>query len=220
MSRPGSCYGGTRNSIAARALDARVWEEIEALLRDPARIRRQLAEVQASDPTATRRSQLERQRAEVESERQRAAEAIVKIADPQVSAPLFVTLRDLAGRASDLDADLAALAGEHTRWEQMQAHLTRLEAYAARVAANVASLTYDERRRTLDAFAAQVTVWKPETHADAETGETVRWEGRLEPFGERAITFTDGAAAGAMEVTALAVGGASMPVITAAYGTL
>jgi site-specific DNA recombinase len=192
VSRPGICANGTRNTISARVLDAAVWAEVDAILRDPARIRRKLAEVQASDPTAAQRAQVERQLAEVETERLRAAEAIVKIADAHVSAPLFVTLHELAALAADLMADLAALEGERTAWEQMQSHLTRLEAYASRrVSANLDSLTYEERRRTLYALDCCVTVWKPGTHHDAESGLPVRWEGELHPFGERAMRFTD-----------------------------
>jgi hypothetical protein len=191
VSRPGICSGGSRTTINARTLDAAVWAEVDALLRDPARIRRKLAEVQASDPTAARREQLGRQLAEVETERLRAAEAIVKIADPTVSAPLYVTLQALAARASELVGELAELEGDRTRGEQLQAHLTRLEAYAERVSANIDTLTYEEQRRTLYALDCSVTVWKVGTHTDAETGLPVRWEGELHPFGEKAIRFTD-----------------------------
>ena len=58
VSRPGICADGTRNTISARVLDAAVWAEVDAFLRDPARIRRKLAEVSATDPTAKRREQL------------------------------------------------------------------------------------------------------------------------------------------------------------------
>jgi site-specific DNA recombinase len=190
VSRPGICYDGTRNSISARVLDAAVWKEVDAFLHDPARIRRKLAQVSAADPTAKRREQLERQLAEVETERMRAAEAIVKIADAHVSAPLYVKLQELATRADSVLADLAALEGERTSWEQLQAHLTRLEAYAERVSANIESLTYEERRRTLFVLDVHVTVWKPGTHTD-EAGAPVRWEGKMQPFGEQAIRFTD-----------------------------
>ena len=118
----------------------------------------------------------------------------MKIADANVSAPLYIALRDLAARADDLLGDLARLEGERTSWEQMQAHLTRLEAYAERVSANIESLTYEEQRRTLYALDVHVTVWKPGTHCD-EAGNPVRWEGELQPFGERAIRFTDAEAA-------------------------
>jgi hypothetical protein len=115
-----------------------------------------------------------------------------------VSAPLYVKLQELATRADSLLADLAALEGERTSWEQMQAHLTRLEAYAERVSANFDSLTYEERRRTLYALDVHVLVWKPGTHTD-EHGKPVRWEGEMQPFGEQAIRFTDAESAAAAE---------------------
>jgi site-specific DNA recombinase len=194
VSRPGICADGTRNTISARVLDAAVWKEVDTFLHDPARIRRELLALSAADPTAKRREQLERQLADVENERGRAAKGIVKIADEHVSAPLYLELHELTARADGLLADLAALEGERTNWEQMQAHLTRLEAYAERVSANFDSLSYEEQRRTLYALDVHVTAWKPGTHTD-EAGTPVRWEGEMQPFGEKAIRFTDAAAA-------------------------
>lgn len=223
VSRPGICASGSRNTISARVLDAAVWAQVEGILRDPKRIRRKLAQVQATDPTAKRRAKVEGQLAEVETGRKRAAEAIVKIADPHVSAPLFVTLGDLAARADDLAAELAELDGERTAWEQLQAHLVRLETYAARVSVNLDSLTYEEQRRTLFALDCRVTVWKPGTHSDAETGQPVRWEGRLQPFGEQAMHFTNLEAAnggnGAEAVPGMAAGVGAGSVHTAANRT-
>jgi hypothetical protein len=190
VSRPGICYDGTRNTISARVLDRAVWAGVETILRDPERIRRKLEELQQTDPTAAQREQLERQLLDVEDMRKRAADAITAIADEHVSAPLIVSLREFAARADDILEDLAKLEGQRRDWEHLQAHLTRLEAYARRVSTHTDRLTYDQQRKTLYALNVRVRVWKPGTHTD-ENGTPIRWECELEPFGERAIHFSD-----------------------------
>jgi hypothetical protein len=101
-----------------------------------------------------------------------------------------VKLRELAARAEDIQGDLAGLERGRHDWLNVRAHLTRLEAYAKRVAGNLDTLTYEEKRRTLYALDVPVTVGKAGMHTD-EDGSPRHWEGALRPFGKRAISFMD-----------------------------
>jgi hypothetical protein len=99
-------------------------------------------------------------------------------------------LGNLADRADEVAGELSELERDRQDWLNFQAHRTRLEAYAERVAGNLDTLTYEEKRRALHALDVSVTMWKAGTHTD-EVGNPRRWEGELRPFGERAISFTD-----------------------------
>ena len=57
---------------------------------------------------------------------------------------------------------MMSIIGRRRAWEAAQAKLTELEAWCRHVAANLGTLTYEQKRLALDALGVRVRVWHPD----------------------------------------------------------
>lgn len=149
--------------ISAERLDAAVWDRIEAVLLEEETIRREVAKLRTADPTLDEARGVDRALAEVRRKQEKAARAITLL-DEDAAEPLVGQLALLASQKAALERELTAIAARRALWERTQETLDRIESWRARVAINLARLTYELKRDILRAMDVRVTLW-PADHA-------------------------------------------------------
>jgi len=82
---------------------------------------------------------------------------VVDTDDPEETAPLRMELSALAERQRQLQADREAVLARRVAWKEAQRRTASLTAWCRRVAANLRSLTCDEKRLATEALGVAVT---------------------------------------------------------------
>jgi len=153
-------------SIGAGILDAAVWDKVAAVLTDPDIIARELVRLRANDPTQGDLDSVDRALKTIDQQRSRLAKALTMLDDADAD-PVVVELASLGERKRQLEAERDTIQRSQSSWEQAQTRLADITAWCQRVARNVASLTYEDRRQALLALGVQVIVFP--------TGGEHRW---------------------------------------------
>jgi site-specific DNA recombinase len=172
-------------TIAVSTLDANVWDLVCRVLRDPNIIAAEVARQEQDDTRGVEADcvAVERLLADVIAKQTNAASAIVALSDEDAAAPVRDMLRALAERRKELEAEKEALDKRRASKAGDRKRLVAFGAWAERVAANLDTLTYDERRMALEALGVAVEVYQvnDETHP--------RWRATMRPapVGESAI---------------------------------
>ena len=174
------CGGTTRDlygcpffSIKAEYLDAAVWQRVESILTTPEIIAREAARLRETDPIEVDVVAIRRRQSEIGQRQQRLGRAIAALDDDEAAAPLLAELKALAAQKRDLGADLADLEDQRAAWQEAQDRVTDLELWCRRVADNLPTLTYAEKRDILAALNARATLYRQD--------HTPRWEIILSP---------------------------------------
>ena len=153
-------YGCPGFAISAAILDDAIWSRIARLLDDPALIEREVARRRSSDGVGADLGTLDRRLRELAARQAKLARLAGALDDEDAAAPLLAELRSAASQRRDLEAERGrrqSLADEAT----LDANrLADLAAWCGRVAANLATLTYSEKRLVLDALGVRVQVWR------------------------------------------------------------
>lgn len=79
---------------------------------------------------------------------------------PDVTAPLVAQLSQIASQRNQTLAALAALDQRHDSWHAAQQLLSGIEDWRQRVAANIDTLDWRERRLLMDVMQLRVEVWR------------------------------------------------------------
>jgi hypothetical protein len=149
--------------ITAATLDDAVWRRIRALFLQPEIIEREVERLRTEDPTIADRSTVERSLAAVTQQQTNLTRAVAALADPDASAPLLEAMKATGVRKRALEAERNALEERHEVWAATQIEVGPLAPWIARVAANLDTMTYEEKRNLLTLLRVQVTVF-PKDH--------------------------------------------------------
>ena len=151
-----------RHQMRAHVLDSQVWADIEAFLAHPEIVAEQVALARTDDPTKADLALVDRALADVERRQRNTAQLAGAVDDPDAAAPLVAQLRGLAEQRRELEAEREGILARRATWEQAQAQLDSLAAWCNLVAAELRTLTYEEKRTALTGLGATVRLWNAE----------------------------------------------------------
>ena len=175
--------------VMAEILDRAVWEKAELVLTDPDIIAQEVARRAKDDGLEEDLIAIDRRLRVVEEQRKRLAKAIASVADDEAVAPLLVELESLASSVKVLRAERQEIQRRAVDDAATQQRLMDLSDWCRRVAGNLPTLTYHDKRMVLEALGVSVRVFK----ADHEP----RWEITMaplpvEPSDSGSIVFSKG----------------------------
>jgi site-specific DNA recombinase len=154
----GGCGGC---SVRVPIADAFVWDRVRSILLDPEIIASEVRRLQANDPTEQDLAELEQAFAAIVKQQERAARALTLL-DDEAAAPVVAQLHELSNRRRVLGAEREALCARRAEWDGFTGRLGHIQALAARIAVQLDTLTYQERRMALDALGVRVKAFRPE----------------------------------------------------------
>ena len=146
-------------TIAARGLDAAVWERVEALLTRPEIVAAELERMQASDPTADDLATIDKALTEVGRQQRNLLDQLANLGEV-VAALVNEKLITMEKQQRELAAEREAVLSRRQTWLAAQDRLGELETWCRMVAANLGKLTYQDKRLALDALGVQARVWR------------------------------------------------------------
>jgi site-specific DNA recombinase len=103
---------------------------------------------------------LQRRLNEVASRQTKLARLASTLDDEDAAAPLINELRSLGSQKRDLEAELQRLKSVANAASAEASRLGDLASWCNRVASNLATLTYDQKRLVLEALGVRVRVWR------------------------------------------------------------
>ena len=159
--QPGACRGHT---IRTHILDAAVWERASAILTNPHVVAKEVQRLRAEDPTVGDIATVDRALAQVTRQRSNLARSIALVDDSEAAAPLVSQLRELAERERQLIAERVQIELRRDAWNESTVTLDGVVSWCGTVAANLNSLSYQQKRLALDALGFSVTLY----HMDHE----------------------------------------------------
>jgi site-specific DNA recombinase len=188
------CYRGARErevcpfpSILAKFVDPMAWAQVEAVLRDPGIIAREVERRRSDGSLDCALAGIETRLAALAQKQANTARAIAALNDDAAAAPLLAELRTLAEQKTAAEAERAELRRRIADRAADDAKLRDLAGWCATVGANIDTLTYDEKRLALAWLGVHVKVWRPGTVDDG--GEPMRWEMTMAPIGGDPIVY-------------------------------
>jgi site-specific DNA recombinase len=152
---------GCRSShVLVKTLDHAVWEKVHEVVTRPEIIALQLERLQQESDSGADVEALDRQVSAVEKQRQRIARGVAALDDDEAAAPLLVELKALAAQKRQLEAERIAAAQRFTDQQQHRDRLTSLMDWCQRVADNLATLSYAQKRDLLAALDVKVKLYQ------------------------------------------------------------
>lgn len=147
------------HQISAKELDRATWGVVERVLTNPQLIASQIARVSEQDPTEADLAALDRSLREVTRQEGNVASAVATMDNnPAATEALLQRLAMLADQRKMLQAERERVLGQRSTWAAALKRLDSIEGYCCRVAANLGTLSYEERRDTLDVLGVRATV--------------------------------------------------------------
>lgn len=146
-------------SIMAPILDRAVWSKVEEIIRRPAIIANEVERLRSTDPVQYDLDVVERRLAEVKRQRGNLARKLALFDDEETAAPVVAELAALARQEKQLQTEYTNLTDEREGWIQAQDRLKDLEYWCQLQAANLTSLSYEQKRLALHALNVRVHVW-------------------------------------------------------------
>jgi site-specific DNA recombinase len=172
--RDAGVRGCPRPSIAASVLDPAVWQGVCEVLRNPTIIARAVAEHRTDGGLERELAAMEKRLQTVVSKQQRIAKAITALDDEDAVAPLLMELQNLATSKTATERECDLIRQRIADADAEEAKVRTLSEWCQTVAANLESLTYDERRMALDVLGVQVHVHRSGS-VDAQGNPLPRW---------------------------------------------
>ena len=148
------------HSIKADALDSAVWARVVAVHVHPDIVARELERLRQGGPAVPDLLTLDRRHAGIERQRQRVARAVASLDDDEAAAPLLAQLKALAAQERELAAERAVVDTMRADWEADHARLASVSEWCGRVAENLPTLTYGEKRDALVALGVGIKVFR------------------------------------------------------------
>lgn len=149
--------------IEQHVIDNAVWERVVTVLKNPEIIARELARLQADDPTAQDLDIVERALKDVERQRDNLTRHLALFSNPEAAAPLVRQIEALGAQIAQLKQQREHILERRRGWETAQDRLADLESWCRQVAGRVDTLTYEQRRLALEALGVEVRVF-PKGH--------------------------------------------------------
>lgn len=175
--RAGRCANPT---ITAAALDAAVWAKVRMVILDPRLIEEEAARRRDDGGLERDLAAVEKMLAAIAGKQKRTASAIAAVDDDDAAEPLIAELKSLGERKKAAEREREDLQRRIADAEGDLARVKSLADWCATVAQNLDSLTYDEKRRALEAFGVQVHVWREDAVRDDGTPQD-RWQLTMQP---------------------------------------
>jgi site-specific DNA recombinase len=176
------CCGANRElhkcpavTIVAAELDAAVWRRSVEVLTNPEVIWAEVQRRRAGSDTAHDLKLIDQRLAAVDRQRQNLVRAIGLLDEDQDSAALITKeLSALSKERKELASERSAKASVVADETAANERMADLGSWCTRTAANLAVLTYDERRTVLEALGVRVRVWA--------ASHEPRWEFEIAPL--------------------------------------
>jgi site-specific DNA recombinase len=169
----------SRPSITASMIDPIVWDVVTRLLRRPWIIAREVARHRQDGGLDRQLAAVDKRLAALVSKHQQGTKRLLTI-DDDTAETLSVELKALVEQRKAAEQERDDLLARIADQAQEAQRVRNLEECAKTVAANLDTLSYDEKRRTLDALGVRVRTYRAGT-VD-ETGRPYpRWAITLEP---------------------------------------
>ena len=165
--------GAPTPTMAAASLDAAVWRIVEGVVADPSVIAAKVAQLGQHDPSADELAAVERRLATTEEQRRRLARRVAALEVDDAAMPLLDELKEQAAQARRLQEKRTALSAESGARQATREQVASLGEWCRRVAANLPTLGYEERRQLLDGMGATVRLW--------DAAHEPRWELVMRP---------------------------------------
>lgn len=156
--KPG--YAGTCTpTIAVRTLDAAAWARVAELLTHPETIAAELERMQRDDPTAADLESTERALTAVVREQRNLIENLGHV---RGAAAVLITdkINTLAAQRAQYAAERDTILAHRPGWQATLDRIGDIQGWCRTVAANLPTLTYQERRTALDVLGVAVRVWR------------------------------------------------------------
>jgi site-specific DNA recombinase len=161
--------------IVASLIDGPVWQRLTEVLRDPAIIAEELSRQRTDGRLDQDVAAIERHLNGLADRQGRTARAIAAVNDDDAATPLIAELKSLAEQKKAVERERDVLIQRIADRNEEAAQARSFAAWCQTVAANLDTLTYDEKRLALHALGVQVRVWTK--NARDEAGELLpRWE--------------------------------------------
>ncbi len=161
--------------IEATGLDRAVWQRVSMVLTDPSIIASEVERRRGADTSVQELATLDRRLTAIGKQQQNLARAVATLGDNEdASGPLLTELSALAAQRRALEVDRILLTARHHTDSAERERLADLATWCQRVGANLATLSYVERRMVLDALGVRVKVYRADHNP--------RWELTMAPL--------------------------------------
>ena len=130
-------------------------------------IEREVERLRKADPTADDLAAIERSLRDVERQQRNLVDQLANLAG-SVATLVMEKLTALDGQRARLEQERAEILARQSAWQAAQARITNVRAWCEKVARNIDSLPYDDRRDALIALGVRVTLHRAD--------HTPRWE--------------------------------------------
>ncbi len=173
-------HGCPLPTIGTNDLDRAVWHKVTHVLRDPRVIAREVEALRVDGGLDRDLSAVERLLSGIAKKQANLATLAATVDDAEAAAPLVAELKALAARKNAAEAERDTLRHRIADAEADAVKVRDLAAWCQTVAANLDTLTYDERRLALTALGVKVRVWR--SGAMSSDGAPLpRWEIEMKP---------------------------------------
>ncbi len=152
-------HGCPAFSIMTPILDATVWGKVEDVLTRPEIIAAEVERLRQDDPTQADLAAIELRLATIGRQRTNLTKRLALLDDEETAAYLVVEIEALTKQLRQLERDQDDIRAVRAGWEAAQHRLEDLEFWCRLQAANLGTLTYEQKRLALHAMNAEVRVW-------------------------------------------------------------
>lgn len=147
-------------SIYASTLDQAVWSRVTAVLGDPGLIAREAERLRENDPTAADLEALDRSIGAVTRKLTNLTRRLADVDDDGAASPLMEELKALAAQKRALEAERIQVQTRRIGWDAVQTRVDGIEEWCRRVAVNLQTMTYAEKRLALEALGVTATLYR------------------------------------------------------------
>jgi site-specific DNA recombinase len=138
----------TSHAITTTKLDAAVWQIVSTALRDPETLDREVAKLQASDPTVADLAACEARLASIAEQQANLAHNAARLTGSAAD-PLLAILERLDAERKDVEAERLKLLDQQTAWEMRRTRLLSVRQWREKVASRMDREATRERKRDI-----------------------------------------------------------------------
>ena len=147
------------HGIMTHVLDAAVWDKVEAILTRPEIVAAELERMLADDPTEADLDAVDRALVSVTRQQRNLVDQLANVSGA-VAELVTQKLAGLEAQRQQLQGEREAILGRRQSWIAARGQLADLERWCRGVAANLRSLTYQQKRDALDALNVRVRLYR------------------------------------------------------------
>jgi site-specific DNA recombinase len=149
-----------QHSITVEQLDARIWDGVTAILTEEDRIERDLALLQADDPTDADVAAIDRSIAECDRKIRNLTADLGDEDRPAIRALIRDDLARWDAQRAGLLRERESVIERRAEWEQAQRQIAEVRDWRRAMAEELPTLDYAGRRRALETLRVEVRLWR------------------------------------------------------------